>query len=101
SDMINQKENRLIRGNSKIRADQINYQGLANAIDVTYKVNEELILNTLITSGVGIKPDFNVVPENIGLISNSKIMGIDASYLANTANVEVSAKTFMRDEIYS
>src|SRR5690606_14592566 len=56
--------------------------------------------NTLTTS-IGKKTGNGFSTESIGLIDNAKKTGINASYLTNTANVEVSSKTFMRDEIYS
>src|SRR5690606_29104126 len=45
SNIINQKENRLIRGNLKIKENFINYQQIANNIQVSYDIEEELVSN--------------------------------------------------------
>lgn len=90
SEAIIQKGNRLIRGNSKLRGNFLDYQAFANNIVVNYKINETkvYVANTPGTEGV--------VSDKIYNLS-----GISPSYLINTANDDINNKSFMRDEIYS
>lgn len=99
SEAIIQKDNRLLRGNSKLKASAINYQSYANNIVVNYKINEELVYNLDVKNGY--KTDNK---GDGGFISNSDFLethGISPSYLANTANNDTDNKSLMRDEVYS
>lgn len=92
SETIAQKDNRLLRANSKLRATNVNYQAFANQIRVKYKINEELVYNiNNINGGTGYDTVANVANKH----------SISPSYLANTANNDTDNTTFMRDEVYS
>lgn len=98
SEVISQKENRLIRGNSKLKATNINYQAIANGIKVGYKITEELVFqDSIINRKHAGEPSTTYDPKKL----LPKQHSISPSYLANTANPEVLTKSFMRDEIYS
>lgn len=100
SEAITQKDNRLLRGNSKLKASNINYQSFANNIVVNYKINEKLVFNFDIVNGY--KTDNKADGGYYNTVSEvAKKHGISPSYLANTANNDADNTTFMRDEIYS
>lgn len=116
SEAIIQKENRLLRGNTKIKNQAINYQQYANNIKVTYKinplvVNSEHFLNS-ITEPEVVDGDQITLPYfyydrqgDIGDGGNGspypKYVGISPTYLNYTATNNTDNKSFMRDEIYS
>ena len=100
SEAIIQKDNRLLRGNSKLKASSVDYQAFANNIVVKYKINEELVYD--LSNVNGYRTDnqndggfYDAVP-NV-----AKKHSISPSYLANTANNDPDNKTLMRDEVYS
>ena len=100
SEAIIQKDNRLLRANSKLKNSIINYQEYANNIVVTYKINEKLVYDLDLVNGYKTdnKGDGGFY-DTIGKVASKH--GISPSYLANTANNDEDNKTFMRDEIYS
>lgn len=97
SHLVNQKENRLIRGNSKIKSDNINYQEIANEIKVTYRREAQTIANNEAYK------TFNELDINHNLTSTYDIetYATDPLYLSKIDSVDVSSRTFMRDEVYS
>lgn len=99
SEAIIQKDNRLLRGNSKLKATSINYQSYANDIKVTYRITEDLVYHADIKNGYDpfSTSDGNFI-EIKDIVNKHSIL---PSYLANTGNNDVDNKTFMRDEIYS
>lgn len=100
SEAIIQKENRLIRGNSKLKSSAIDYQSYANNIKVTYTISEELVYNNVLynnpTEAPGFVQDYKV-PIDYVFTEHS----ISPSYFSNTANSDVDNKSFQRDEVYS
>lgn len=99
SEAIIQKDNRLLRGNSKLKASKIDYQSYANNIVVNYKIVEKLVHDLDAANGYKTdnKGDGGFVPTQ----QEIKRHGITPSYLANTANNDVDNTTLMRDEVYS
>lgn len=100
SEAIQQKDNRLLRANSKLRATNINYQEYANNIKVNYIINEELVsdlnnINGYKTSGESDGGFYDALTNTPSKCS------ISPSYLSNTANNDTNNTTFMRDEVYS
>lgn len=105
SHIINQRDNRLIRGNSKIKESLINYQEYANNIKVQYSVEE------VIASNYNMRYNFIEganIPANEGIPTLSRkassidYYAISPEYLSKTGNsLEITSKTFMRDEVYA
>lgn len=100
SEAITQKENRLIRGNTKIAANDVNYQQYANNIRVEYRINEELVYNDSLYNNPVESPN-NAQTLKLPKDNIFKEHSISPQYLANTANNDTDNKSFMRDEIYS
>lgn len=97
SEAITQKDNRLLRGNSKLASTQIDYQEFANNIKVKYKINEvEVFSDTFINNRNNSSSGSDHNNQNL-----FKHHSISPSYLANTANNNSNNKTLMRDEVYS
>lgn len=100
SEAIIQKDNRLLRGNSKLKASSINYQAYANNIVVRYVIHEELVSD--LNNVNGYRTDSETDSGSYDAVNNvAKKQSISPSYLANTANNDTDNKTFMRDELYS
>ena len=97
SEIIGQKENRLIRGNSKIKASNINYQQFANNIKVGYNITSELVFEDDIINYRTFNSPNPLDPKDTLYQQHSII----PNYLAHTADNSTPSKSFMRDEVYS
>lgn len=101
SNIINQKENRLIRGNLKTKESIINYQQIANNIQVSYDIEEELVSSPNITTDWS-DAATSSMPDSYREHTSYKNYAITPKYLAETGNsLNISSKTFMRDEVYA
>lgn len=98
SEVIAQKENRLVRGNSKLKGTSINYQQFANDIKVGYTINEELVFQDSIINHKSHDQDITIYDPATELF---KQHSASPAYLSKTANSQLDSKTFMRDEVYS
>jgi len=103
SEAITQKDNRLIRGNVKLAASQINYQALANNITVQYNVADNVVFedDTIINAAVDI--DFDT-PHSFDVPYDApRKHSISPSYLVNLGNNNLidDNRSFMRDAVYS
>lgn len=94
SEAISQKENRLLRGNSKLKGSFIQYQKFANNIKVDYLITEKVVRDV-------IERDQDDYLTEIGSNEYYARQSISPAYLSNTANNDLDNKTFMRDEVYS
>lgn len=102
SNAISQKDNRLVRGNTKVKGDSFDYQRFANNIIVNYKINTEpvYLLDNVYNSSsfANLYNNFRIDVAS----SAPKKHSISPSYLANTGTAELYNNTsFMRDEVYS
>jgi len=96
SEVIAQKENRLIRGNTKLREANINYQAIANNINVTYNITEDLIFNDQLVN----YPTKDNISYNV-MDNNYQRMTTSPGYLSALGSNLHQSKSFMRDEVYS
>lgn len=103
SEAITQKENRLIRGNVKLAASQINYQEFANNITVTYGVSSSTVFedDTIVNAAIDIDA---TTPHGFNVPYDApRKHSISPSYLVNLGNNKNIAdnRSFMRDAVYS
>lgn len=98
SEVIAQKENRLIRGNSKLKESNINYQEIANNIKVGYIISEELIYNDTNIN----YPTKDLDPASYDPLKEAyKKHSTSSGYMNAIGHSAFTTKSFMRDEVYS
>lgn len=97
SEVISQKDNRLLRANTKIESSTYNFQTIANAAEITYVIDSDLATKNTTddkdNKKRGNEKLVNDFSTTINLYSSSP------DYLANSTNK--LNKTFSRDEVYS
>lgn len=102
SEAITQKDNRLVRGNTKIAANNVDYQEFANNIVVEYEITEEQVFNDDQILNNPVETQFSGGGYSYDIPATTfKKHSISPSYLANTANNDQDNKSFIRDEVYS
>lgn len=97
SEVVFQKDNRLLRANTKIESSEYNFQSIANEAVVTYIVDSDTVVkNTTDDRDNKRKGNEKIVNDfstTINLYASSP------DYLANNSNK--LNKTFSRDEVYA
>lgn len=98
SEVIAQKENRLIRGNSKLKESPINYQAIANEIKINYKITEDLIFSDDLIN----YPTKELDPASYDPLKEvHKKQSTSSGYMNFQGTDYTISKSFMRDEVYS
>jgi hypothetical protein len=100
SEAITQKDNRLIRGNSKLKRSAVDYQQFANQIKVSYSVTDELVYQ----DSLYIPIEYNNGDRDPNLSGDMifKEHSTSPSYLSYTAApYGLNTKGFTRDGVYA
>lgn len=97
SEVISQKDNRLIRANTEIDFNDYNFQSIANGVTVRYSINEDFVaVNTTSDTNRDLQGSEKEINDYNTTI---QLQSISPTYLSNNNNR--LNKTFCRDEVYA
>lgn len=97
SEVITQKDNRLLRANTKIDSYNYNFQELANSISVSYVVEHDPAMGGITRDNAN--RDGKGSRENADFSNTIALQTSSPDYLAN--NNDKLNKSFSRDEVYA